>query len=160
MPERTDRITVIGAGLAGCEAAHIIASFGIDVDLYEMKPVRKSPAHKSDLFAELVCSNSLKAARPDSAAGMLKAEMRLLGSLTMEAAEKTSVEAGGALAVNRTDFSDYITEKLRSHPNITVYEQEITAFPEKNTVIATGPLTSEPFADKKPPIYFNRGFLI
>lgn len=140
-------VNVIGAGLAGCEAAWAAANLGFDVALYEMKPKKMSPAHRYTGFAELVCSNSLKAARPESAAGMLKAEMRLLGSLTMQAAAETAVEAGGALAVNRNDFSDFITEKLRSHPNITVYEQEITVFPEKNTVIATGPLTSEPFAD-------------
>ena len=145
-------VNVIGAGLAGSEAAWAAANRGFDVALYEMKPKKMSPAHRYTGFAELVCSNSLKAARPDSAAGMLKAEMRLLGSLTMEAAEKTAVEAGGALAVNRTDFSDFITEKLRSHPNITVHEREITDFPERNTVIATGPLTSEHFAE----VIYNR----
>ena len=145
-------VNVIGAGLAGSEAAWAAANRGFDVALFEMKPKKMSPAHRYTGFAELVCSNSLKAARPDSAAGMLKAEMRLLGSLTMEAAEKTAVEAGGALAVNRTDFSDFITEKLRSHPNITVHECEITDFPERNTVIATGPLTSEPFAE----VIYNR----
>ena len=143
----TMRADVIGAGLAGCEAAWALANRGVDVTLYEMKPSKKSPAHRYNGFAELVCSNSLKAARVGSAAGMLKEEMRILGSLIIEAAEATAVEAGGALAVNRTDFSDYITAKIRSHPHITVVEQEVTAFPEKNTVIATGPLTSEPFAD-------------
>ncbi len=146
------KIDVIGAGLAGCEAAWAAANAGAEVTLYEMKPHKKSPAHRYDGFAELVCSNSLKAARPESAAGMLKAEMRILGSLTMEAADKTAVEAGGALAVNRTDFSDYITEKIKSHPNIRVEEKEITLFPESNTVIATGPLTSEPFAQ----VIYNR----
>jgi len=141
------KIDVIGAGLAGSEAAWAAANRGAEVTLYEMKPAKMSPAHRYAGFAELVCSNSLKAARIDSAAGMLKEEMRLLGSLTMEAAAATAVEAGGALAVNRTDFSDYITGKLRSHPNITVEEREITVFPEKNTVIATGPLTSDSFAD-------------
>lgn len=143
----TMRADVIGAGLAGCEAAWALANRGVDVTLYEMKPSKKSPAHRYNGFAELVCSNSLKAARVGSAAGMLKEEMRILGSLIIEAAEATAVEAGGALAVNRTDFSDYITAKIRSHPHITVVELEVTAFPEKNTVIATGPLTSEPFAD-------------
>ena len=143
----TMRADVIGAGLAGCEAAWALANRGVDVTLYEMKPSKKSPAHRYNGFAELVCSNSLKAARVGSAAGMLKEEMRILGSLIIEAAEATAVEAGGALAVNRTDFSDYITAKIRSHPHITVVEQEVTEFPEKNTVIATGPLTSEPFAD-------------
>lgn len=140
------RVDVIGAGLAGCEAAWAAAERGADVTLYEMKPAKMSPAHRYPGFAELVCSNSLKAARIDSAAGMLKEEMRLLGSLTMEAAEATAVEAGGALAVNRTDFSDYITEKIRSHPRITVAEREITEFPERGTVIATGPLTSDSLA--------------
>ena len=141
------RADVIGAGLAGCEAAWALANRGIDVTLYEMKPAKMSPAHRYPGFAELVCSNSLKASRVGSAAGMLKEEMRLLGSIVIEAAEATAVEAGGALAVNRTDFSDCITEKIRSHPHITVVEREVTEFPEKNTVIATGPLTSEPFAD-------------
>ena len=138
---------VIGAGLAGCEAAWALANRGVDVTLYEMKPEKKSPAHRYEGFAELVCSNSLKAARKESAAGMLKEEMRMLGSLTMEAAAHTAVDAGGALAVNRKDFSDYITERIRSHPRITVIGQEITRFPERNTVIATGPLTSEAFAE-------------
>ncbi len=141
------RAEVIGAGLAGCEAAWALANRGTEITLYEMKPVKMSPAHRYPGFAELVCSNSLKAARVGSAAGMLKEEMRMLGSLTMEAAAKTSVEAGGALAVNRTDFSDYITRRIRSHPLITVVEREVTDFPAKNTVIATGPLTSDTFAD-------------
>jgi methylenetetrahydrofolate--tRNA-(uracil-5-)-methyltransferase len=111
-----------------------------------MKPAKMSPAHRYSGFAELVCSNSLKAARVDSAAGMLKEEMRLLGSLTMEAAAATAVEAGGALAVNRTDFSDYVTAKIRSHPRITVEEREVTEFPERDTIVATGPLTSDAFA--------------
>jgi len=140
------KIDVIGAGLAGSEAAWAAAERGAQVTLYEMKPAKMSPAHRYPGFAELVCSNSLKAARIDSAAGMLKEEMRLLGSLTMEAAAATAVEAGGALAVNRTDFSDYITAKLRSHPNITIAEREITEFPERDTIIATGPLTSDGFA--------------
>ncbi len=140
-------IKVIGAGLAGCEAAWRAANSGYDVLLYEMKPAKFTPAHHYTGFAELVCSNSLKASRIESAAGMLKEEMRLLGSITMEAAAATSVEAGGALAVNRTDFSDYITEKIRNHPKITVIEGEVTEFPTENTIIATGPLTSDSFAD-------------
>lgn len=141
------RIKVIGAGLAGTEAAWRLANSGYGVDLYEMKPKKYSPAHHYSGFAELVCSNSLKASRLGSSAGMLKEEMRLLGSLTMEAAASSAVEAGGALAVNRTDFSDYITEKINSHPNINVISEEVTEFPEKNTIIATGPLTSDAFAD-------------
>ncbi len=140
-------VSVVGAGLAGCEAAWAAAERGADVTLYEMKPKKMTPAHRYNGFAELVCSNSLKASRIESAAGMLKEEMRILGSLTMEAATKTAVEAGGALAVNRTEFSDYITDKIRSHPRITVVEREITEFPERDTVIATGPLTSDTFAD-------------
>lgn len=141
-----EEVTVIGAGLAGTEAAWALAERGLKVTLREMKPVKFSPAHHYEGFAELVCSNSLKAARINSACGLLKEEMRVLGSLTMEAAEKTQVPAGGALAVNRTDFSDYITEKIKKHPNITVVPGEITEFPEKNTIIATGPLTSDLFA--------------
>ena len=139
-------VDVIGAGLAGCEAAWALAERGFQVRLYEMKPKKRTPAHRYDGLAELVCSNSLKAARVGSAAGMLKAEMRLLGSLILEAADKTSVPAGGALAVNREQFSDYITEKVSSHPNITLISEEITEFPKKNTVIATGPLTSDGMA--------------
>ncbi len=134
---------VIGAGLAGCEAAWSLANSGINVILYEMKPKKYTPAHHYSGFGELVCSNSLKAARTSSACGMLKAEMRILGSLILEAADHTAVPAGGALAVNRTDFSDYITEKIKSHPNIKIISEEITRFPEKNTIIATGPLTSD-----------------
>ena len=140
------KVDVIGGGLAGCEAAWALAERGFDVRLHEMKPHKRTPAHRYDGLAELVCSNSLKAARVGSAAGMLKAEMRLLGSLILEAADKTAVPAGGALAVNRQQFSDYITDKICSHPNITLISEEVTQFPEKNTVIATGPLTSDGFA--------------
>ena len=142
-----NKAAVIGAGLAGVEAAWALANQGIEVVLYEMKPLKYSPAHHYEGFAELVCSNSLKAAAIDSACGMLKEEMRILGSLTMEAAAKTAVPAGGALAVNRTDFSDYITEKIRSNPAIEVIAKEVTEFPEKNTIIATGTLTSDSFAE-------------
>lgn len=139
-------VDVIGAGLAGCEAAWSLANRGFQVRLHEMKPKMRTPAHRYDGLAELVCSNSLKAARVGSAAGMLKAEMRLLGSLILEAADNTAVPAGGALAVNRERFSDYVTGKICSHPNITLISEEVTRFPEKNTVIATGPLTSEGMA--------------
>ena len=142
MPDLKEKITVIGAGLAGCEAAHIIASFGIGVDLYEMKPVRKSPAHKSDNFAELVCSNSLRAASVTNAVGLLKEELRRMGSLIMEAADRAEVPAGGALAVDREEFSGYITEKIRSNPLITVKTEEVDSVPSEGVVIiATGPLT-------------------
>lgn len=136
------KITVIGAGLAGCEAASVIASFGIEVDLYEMKPVRKSPAHKSDMFAELVCSNSLRAASITNAVGLLKEELRRLGSLIMEAADKAEVPAGGALAVDRDEFSGFITDKIRNNPLIHIISEEVQTIPESGLVIiATGPLT-------------------
>ncbi|MEE0929879.1 MAG: methylenetetrahydrofolate--tRNA-(uracil(54)-C(5))-methyltransferase (FADH(2)-oxidizing) TrmFO [Acutalibacteraceae bacterium] len=141
-------IKVIGAGLAGCEAAWQIANRGIEVELYEMKPYKKTPAHHSNNFAELVCSNSLKAARVASAAGMLKQEMRMLNSLLLECADKCSVSAGGALAVNRDDFSAMVTEKIKNHPNINVIEKEITQLPSDGIcVIASGPLTSDLLAD-------------
>ena len=137
-----DKITVIGAGLAGCEAAYAISQRGIKVDLIEMKPQKKSPAHKTDNFAELVCSNSLKANRVDSAAGLLKQEMRLLGSVCLEAADNSKVPAGGALAVDRDIFSSYITEKIKNDENITVINDIVEDIPQEGiTVIATGPLT-------------------
>ncbi|MCR5815720.1 MAG: methylenetetrahydrofolate--tRNA-(uracil(54)-C(5))-methyltransferase (FADH(2)-oxidizing) TrmFO [Ruminococcus sp.] len=139
---------VIGAGLAGVEAAWQLANAGIDTELYEMKPQKYSPAHKYHGFAELICSNSLKASRIESAAGMLKEEMRRLGSLTMECAAKTAVSAGGALAVDREKFSDLVTERIRSRDNITVIEGEVTDIPDGDVVIATGPLTSDALAQK------------
>ena len=143
-----NKITVIGAGLAGCEAAHKLSSLGFSVRLCEMKPEKRTPAQKSDGFAELVCSNSLKAMRLESAAGLLKEEMRRLGSVTMEAAEKTAVAAGGALAVDRELFSEYITEKIKSDPNIEVVTGEVTELPSDGIVIvATGPLTSDALAE-------------
>ena len=143
-----NKITVIGAGLAGCEAAHKLSSLGFSVRLCEMKPEKRTPAQKSDGFAELVCSNSLKAMRLESAAGLLKEEMRRLGSITMEAAEKTAVAAGGALAVDRELFSEYITEKIKSDPNIEIVTGEVTELPDEGIVIvATGPLTSDALAE-------------
>ncbi len=140
-------IEIIGAGLAGCEVAFTLANAGFRVNLHEMKPTKRTPAHSYDGFAELVCSNSLKAARLDSAAGMLKEEMRRLGSVVMEAAEHTAVAAGGALAVNRTDFSDYITNRIKAHPFINCIEGEVESIdytnPNKIYVIASGPLTSD-----------------
>ncbi len=142
-----EKITVLGAGLAGCEAANAIASRGIKVDLIEMKPLKKSAAHKSDSFAELVCSNSLKASRIDSAAGLLKEEMRRLGSVCLEAADKASVAAGGALAVDRDLFSDYITKTIKSNPNINVISDVVTELPtDEITICATGPLTDDTLA--------------
>ncbi len=142
------QINVIGAGLAGCEAAFTIANNGIKVKLYEMKPDKKTPAHKNDNFAELVCSNSLKANRVDSAAGLLKEEMRRLGSVCLEAADSCSVAAGGALAVDRELFAQYITDKVKNHPNITVINEVVNEIPTDGvTVIATGPLTDGALAE-------------
>lgn len=141
------KINVIGAGLAGCEAAMQIASAGIPVRLYEMKPNKKSPAHKTNYFGELVCSNSLKAMRVESAAGLLKEEMRRLNSFLMQCADKCQVPAGGALAVDREKFAQLVTEGIQSQPLIEVLSEEITAIPESGiTVIATGPLTSDALA--------------
>ena len=138
----SNKVTVIGAGLAGSEAAWVLSGFGIDVDLYEMKPLRKSPAHHSDGYAELVCSNSLRAANIENAVGLLKEELRILGSLIMEAADKSAVPAGGALAVDRDEFSSYITDKINSCDRINVIHEEIKKIPEDGIVIvATGPLT-------------------
>lgn len=142
------KVTVIGAGLAGCEAAWQLANGGVRVKLIEMKPIKKTPAHKSDLFAELVCSNSLKAARIDSAAGLLKEEMRILGSVCLSITDECSVEAGGALAVDRDIFSKLITEKIKSHPNIEVVHEVVKSIPcDGVTVIATGPLTDGDLAE-------------
>jgi len=138
------KFNVIGAGLAGTEAAWQIANAGEKVTLFEQKPLKRSPAHKSDDFAELVCSNSLKAARIDSAAGLLKEEMARLGSLTVPVARECSVAAGGALAVDRNIFSSCVTEKIRSHPNITVVNSAVEDIPAEDgsvTIVATGPLT-------------------
>ena len=141
------KINVIGAGLAGCEAAMQIASAGVPVRPYEMKPNKKSPAHKTNYFGELVCSNSLKAMRVESAAGLLKEEMRRLNSFLMQCADKCQVPAGGALAVDREKFAQLVTEGIQSHPLIEVVSEEITKIPEDGiTVIATGPLTSDALA--------------
>lgn len=141
-------VRVIGAGLAGCEAAWQLAQRGIKTELCEMKPHKRTPAHSTDGFAELVCSNSFKAARINSAAGLLKEEMRRLGSLLMECADKCAVPAGGALAVDRKLFSDMVTQKVKNHPNIAVTEKEFTDIPSDGiNIIATGPLTSEPLAE-------------
>ncbi len=142
-----EHITVIGAGLAGCEAAWQLAQRGIPVLLREMKPERRTPAHRSDGYAELVCSNSFRGDRPENAVGLLKEELRRLGSLILSCANRTRVDAGGALAVDREAFSELVTEKIRSHPNITVVPGEVTQLPpEGNVVVATGPLTSDPLA--------------
>ena len=146
--ETAMKVNVIGAGLAGCEAAWQLANAGIKVTLFEMKPIKYSPAHKYQGFAELVCSNSLKAERIGSAAGMLKQEMRMLGSITMQCADLSRVSAGGALAVDRTKFSDLVTERIKAHHLIECVSQEVCDVPTDGfTIIATGPLTSEPLAE-------------
>ena len=137
-----NKITVIGAGLAGCEAAYTAARLGVQVDLIEMKPLKKSPAHKIDNFAELVCSNSLKAIRLDSAAGLLKEEMRNLGSICLQAADHSQVPAGGALAVERNCFSEYITKKIRECENVNIITDVVDKLPTEGIcIVATGPLT-------------------
>lgn len=138
------QITIIGAGLAGCEAAWQLAGFGLDVKLYEMKPQRFSPAHQSEQLAELVCSNSLRGAGMNNAVGCLKEELRRIGSLFIEAADATKVPAGGALAVDRDEFSRYISEKIAAHPRIKLIRQEVNELPtEGPTILASGPLTSD-----------------
>lgn len=134
-------VKVIGAGLAGCEAAWQLARRGVPVELIEMKPKKRTPAHSSSLFAELVCSNSLRSDNVENAVGLLKEELRRLDSLIMECADKTRVPAGGALAVDRQGFAALITEKIRSNPLITVIEEEALSIPEGPVIIATGPLT-------------------
>lgn len=144
------RVIVIGAGLAGSEAAWQIAQKGINVDLYEMRPKVSTPAHHSGNFAELVCSNSLRGAGLENAVGLMKEEMRQMNSLIMEAADATKVPAGGALAVDRQGFSEYITKKIKDHPLIHVINEEVTEIPETNDVviIASGPLTSPKLSEK------------
>ena len=141
-------VTVLGAGLSGCEAAWQLAKRGIPVTLYEMKPQKFSPAHKSQGLAELICSNSLKASRIDSAAGLLKEEMRRLGSLLVPCAEQCAVPAGGALAVDRDQFSRLVTQAIEDEPRITLRREEVTDLPAGPVIVATGPLTSEPLAEK------------
>ena len=139
-------IKVIGAGLAGSEAAWQLAQRGFSVTLYEMKPKKMTPAHHSEDFAELVCSNSLRGDRLENAVGLLKEELRRCGSLILACADATRVEAGGCLAVDRGGFSRMVTEKIRSHPGITVVSEEVTAVPQGPVIVATGPLTSEPMS--------------
>ena len=151
-------VKVIGAGLAGAEAAWQLAQRGIAVELYEMKPEKKSPAHHEDTFAELVCSNSLRSDRLENAVGLLKEELRRLDSLIISCADATRVEAGGCLAVDRQGFSDLVTEKIHNHPNITVIPGEVTAVPEGPVIVATGPLTSDALS-KAIGEYFGTGYL-
>ena len=139
------KVKVIGAGFAGSEAAYQLAKRGYDVELYEMRPHKMTPAHTTGGFAEMICSNSLRAANIENAVGLLKEEMRRFGSIIMEAADNTKVEAGGALAVDRELFSKYVTDKLNSMPNIRVINEEITSIPDGPVIIASGPLTSNAF---------------
>ena len=141
-------VTVLGAGLAGSECAFQLAKRGIKVRLYEMKPNKMTPAHKSPYFGELVCSNSLRSDELTNAVGLLKAEMRKMGSLIMESADANKVPAGGALAVDREGFARYITDKIKNNPNIELIEDEALDFPEGELVVATGPLTSDAMAEK------------
>ena len=140
-------VTVIGAGLAGSEAAWQLAQRGIQVHLIEMRPVKSGPAHHTENFAELVCSNSLRGDRLENAVGLLKEELRRLDSIIMECAEATRVEAGGALAVDRHGFAQMVTEKIKNHPNITVSHAEVAEVPEGPVIIATGPLTSDAMSE-------------
>lgn len=136
-------VNVIGAGLAGSEAAWQIAQKGVSVNLFEMRPKKMTPAHHTGQFAELVCSNSLRSNSLTNAVGILKEEMRNLDSLIIAAADKAQVPAGGALAVDRHDFSAIVTERIKKHPLITIREEEITEIPDGITIVATGPLTSD-----------------
>ena len=153
------KVTVVGAGLAGCEAAWQLACRGIDVALYEMKPKKMSPAHHSPDFAELVCSNSLRGDRLENAVGLLKEELRRCGSLILACAEATRVEAGGCLAVDRGGFAKMVTEKIRNHPNITVISEEVTEIPEAPVIIATGPLTSDALSEAIGHYFGDTGYL-
>jgi methylenetetrahydrofolate--tRNA-(uracil-5-)-methyltransferase len=141
------RVRVVGAGLAGCEAAFQLAARGVPVDLYDMKPHKMSPAHHSGDFCELVCSNSLRSDRVENAVGLLKAELRILGSLVLRVADETRVPAGGALAVDREGFSARVGEIIHTHPNITIHSEEVTLVPDVPAIIATGPLTSDVLAE-------------
>ena len=153
------KVKVIGAGLAGSEAAWQLANRGIEVALYEMKPKKMTPAHHSEDFAELVCSNSLRGDRLENAVGLLKEELRRCGSLILACADATRVEAGGCLAVDRGGFSRMVTEKIRNHPNITVISEEITEVPEGPVIVATGPLTSDALSEAVGHYFGETGYL-
>ncbi|MBR1552895.1 MAG: methylenetetrahydrofolate--tRNA-(uracil(54)-C(5))-methyltransferase (FADH(2)-oxidizing) TrmFO, partial [Schwartzia sp.] len=156
-----DRVAIVGAGLAGSEAAWQAAKRGVPVTLYEMRPAQSTPAHKTGGFAELVCSNSLRAAGMENAVGVLKEEMRRLGSIVMEAADTTCVPAGGALAVDREGFSRYITEKVESHPLISVRRKRLDAVPVMDdavTIVASGPLTDGALAEDVARLTGGKGF--
>lgn len=148
MVDYMKKVNVIGAGLAGVEAVNVLINNGIEVDLYEMRPIKNTEAHHTSDFAELVCSNSLRSDSMDNAVGVLKEEMRMLGSIVIDAAEKHRVPAGGALAVDRAEFSAYITERVKSSPLVTVHNEEVNEIPDGPTIIATGPLTSSTLSEK------------
>ena len=151
-------VNVIGAGLAGSEAAWQIAQAGIQVHLYEMRPVKMTDAHHTEDFAELVCSNSLRGNSLANAVGVLKEEMRRLNSVVITSADETAVPAGGALAVDRHAFSGMVTKKVKEHPLVTVFSEEVTTIPEGVTIVATGPLTSEPLAEAIKEFNGSNGF--
>ncbi|HHO56539.1 MAG TPA: methylenetetrahydrofolate--tRNA-(uracil(54)-C(5))-methyltransferase (FADH(2)-oxidizing) TrmFO, partial [Trueperaceae bacterium] len=140
-------ITIIGAGLSGSEAAWAAANLGVEVNLFEMRPSKMTPAHKTDKFAELVCSNSLGGESDANAKGLLQAEMLAAKSLIMQAAHQSRLPAGAALAVEREEFSKIITTKLKNHPNITIHEKEISEIPAGTVVLASGPLSSEAISE-------------
>ncbi|MDQ0482879.1 FADH(2)-oxidizing methylenetetrahydrofolate--tRNA-(uracil(54)-C(5))-methyltransferase TrmFO [Guptibacillus hwajinpoensis] len=144
----SNHVTVIGAGLAGSEAAWQLAKRGVDVHLYEMRPKKQTPAHHTDKFAELVCSNSLRANTLTNAVGVLKEEMRKMDSVIIKSADECAVPAGGALAVDRHEFAAKVTENVKNHPNVTVFSEECTKIPDGPTIIATGPLTSKDLSDQ------------
>ena len=152
-------VKVIGAGLAGSEAAWQLANRDVDVELYEMKPHKMTPAHHSTDFAELVCSNSLRGDRLENAVGLLKEELRRCGSLILSCAEETRVEAGGCLAVDRGGFSELVTRKIRSHPRIRVISEEVTQIPDGPVIIATGPLTSDALSEAIGKYFGETGYL-
>lgn len=154
----TTSVTVIGAGLAGSEAAWQVAQAGVPVTLYEMRPVKKTPAHQTENFAELVCSNSLRGNTLTNAVGVLKEEMRRLDSIIISSADHTAVPAGGALAVDRETFSQEITQKIKNHPLVTVKNEELTEIPEGIVIVATGPLTSEGLAEQIKAFNGSEGF--
>ena len=151
-------VKVIGAGLAGSEAAWQLAQRGLQVELYEMRPQKRTPAHHTDSFAELVCSNSLRGDRLENAVGLLKEELRRMGSLILQCADATRVEAGGCLAVDRQGFAELVTVKIKNHPNITIISQEVTEVPEGPVIVATGPLTSDDLS-KAIGAYFGEDYL-
>src|SRR5690242_12269541 len=138
----SERVTIIGGGLAGCEAAWQLARRGVGVDLYEMRPVRGTDAHQTDRLAELVCSNSFRNASLETAVGCLKDEMRRLASLILTVADRTTVPAGAALAVDRHRFADGVTQAIAEHPNVRLHREELTVIPDGVAIVATGPLTS------------------